>query len=54
MYNYFTLSNGLQVIHRRTPGAAAGYFGVTVRAGSRDEQEGSFGLAHFEIGRAHV
>ena len=47
MYNYFTLSNGLQVIHRRTPGAAAGYFGVTVRAGSRDEQEGSFGLAHF-------
>lgn len=47
MYSYFTLSNGLQVVHLRTPGAAAGYFGVTVRAGSRDEQEGSFGLAHF-------
>lgn len=47
MYNYFTLTNGLQVIHRRTPGGAAGYFGVTVRAGSRDEAEGQFGLAHF-------
>lgn len=47
MYSYFTLTNGLQVIHRRTPGAAAGYFGVTVRAGSRDEQDGLFGLAHF-------
>ena len=37
----------MQAIYRRTPGAAAGYFGVTVRAGSRDEDEGAFGLAHF-------
>lgn len=47
LYSYFTLTNGLQLIHRRTPGAAAAYFGVTVRAGSRDEAPGKFGLAHF-------
>lgn len=46
-YHYHTLSNGMRCVCRRHPGASAGYFGVTVRAGSRDEADGEHGLAHF-------
>lgn len=47
MYTYHTLTNGLKAVHCRRPGSAAAYFGLTVRAGSRDEQQGACGLAHF-------
>lgn len=40
------LPNGIQVICRRVA-TRAEYFGVAVNAGSRDEAEGHFGLAHF-------
>lgn len=41
------LPNGLRMVHLLVPGAAAGYFGVAVRAGSRDEDDSCRGLAHF-------
>lgn len=47
LYQYHTLSNGLQLIYRRLPGAAAAYMGATVRCGSRQDPDGRFGLAHF-------
>lgn len=47
--SYFTLANGLRGVHIHLPHAAVGYCGVTVRAGSRDEDVsgGEAGLAHF-------
>lgn len=42
-----TAPNGLRMVHLHVPGAAAGYFGVAVRAGSRDEAPSQRGLAHF-------
>lgn len=47
MYQYSTLSNGLRVIYRRVPGAAAAYMGATIRCGSRQDPDGRYGLAHF-------
>ena len=44
--HYHTLSNGLRLVHVRTTKQVA-WCGVAVNAGSRDEQEGHFGLAHF-------
>ena len=44
---YFALENGLRVVHMHEPGTAVGYFGVAVRAGSRDERPDEHGLAHF-------
>ncbi|MDO4319055.1 MAG: pitrilysin family protein [Bacteroidales bacterium] len=41
------LPNGLRMVHLLVPGAAAGYYGVAVRAGSRDEDDSCRGLAHF-------
>jgi len=41
------LPNGLRLVHRLTPKARTGIFGVAVRAGSADEMPGEFGLAHF-------
>lgn len=37
----------LRAVHIHCPGSAVAYFGVAVRAGSRDELPGDFGLAHF-------
>lgn len=47
--SYFTLSNGLRCVHIHEPRAGVGYFGASVRAGSRDENlaDGKSGLAHF-------
>lgn len=42
-----TLSRGLRFVHIHIPGAEAATFGVAVRAGSADEDDDMFGLAHF-------
>lgn len=39
--------NGLQFVYMHYPSSGAGIFGISVRAGSADEAEGCFGLAHF-------
>ncbi|MCC8118656.1 MAG: insulinase family protein [Bacteroidales bacterium] len=41
------LQNGLRVAWRRVPGSAVDYCGLVVRAGSRDDGEEAYGLAHF-------
>ena len=41
------LPSGLRLVCVQAPGAGVEYFGVTVGAGSRDDPEGLFGLAHF-------
>lgn len=43
---YQTLSNGLRMVHVVTATQVA-WCGLAVNAGSRDEQEGHYGLAHF-------
>ncbi len=43
---YGTISNGLRVVHVPSKGAV-GYCGLAINAGSRDEVEGKWGLAHF-------
>lgn len=43
---YFTLANGLSVVHIRCA-SPVGYCGLAIRAGSRDEEAGQEGLAHF-------
>lgn len=40
-------ATGMRLVHLHNPGARAGIFGVAVRAGSRDDEPGHFGLAHF-------
>ena len=45
-YYYHTLSNGLRLVHIMT-GNQVAWCGLAVNAGSRDEQEGHYGLAHF-------
>lgn len=45
-YHIFTLSNGLRCVHWRLEGAVS-YCGLAINAGSRDEQPGKEGLAHF-------
>ena len=44
--NTYTLSNGLRVVHIPS-GSKVAYCGLAVNAGSRDEELGKFGLAHF-------
>lgn len=45
-YHIFTLDNGLKCVHERSD-SAAGYCGLVINAGSRDESECHNGLAHF-------
>ncbi len=42
----YTLPNGLRIIHQPTSSAVA-YCGFTVNAGTRDEADNEWGLAHF-------
>ncbi len=42
----YTLPNGIRGIHRQTRSGVA-YCALLVNAGTRDEREGEFGLAHF-------
>ena len=44
--NYHTLSNGLRLVHVHTANQVA-WCGLAINAGSRDEIEGHYGLAHF-------
>ena len=45
-YNVFTLSNGLRVVDWHREGLVS-YIGFVVNAGSRDEDDAHYGLAHF-------
>lgn len=45
-YYTHTLTNGLRIIHCHTNSEVA-YCGLAINAGSRDEEPGYFGLAHF-------
>ena len=45
-YNTATLNNGLRVVYVETPSPVA-YLGIAVAAGTRHEQKGEEGLAHF-------
>jgi len=45
-YSSFVLVNGLRMIHL-TSDSPVSYCGFAVRAGTRDEQPGQYGLAHF-------
>lgn len=43
-----SLADGmLRTVHMHCPGSAVACFGIAVRAGSRDELPGEYGLAHF-------
>ncbi len=42
-----TLSNGLRIVSEHIPGAASVAVGTWIGAGSRDERENEYGLAHF-------
>lgn len=44
--HYHTLANGLRLVHVSMPTQVA-WCGLAINAGSRDEQEGNYGLAHF-------
>lgn len=41
------LENGMPAVHIHCPGSPVGYFGVVVKAGSRNETTEEYGLAHF-------
>ncbi len=45
-YEYFTLNNGIRVIHKQADGKVA-HLGVVINTGSRDEKESEHGIAHF-------
>lgn len=42
-----TLTGGLRIVYHRVERASVDYFGVVVNAGSRDDPDDAFGLAHF-------
>lgn len=46
IYTTHTLPNGLRMVHVRT-GSPVAWCGLAVNAGSRDDGEGRYGLAHF-------
>ena len=46
-YNTATLDNGLRIIHIPAPGHQVAYCGFAIAAGTRHEQPGEEGLAHF-------
>lgn len=43
----FKLDNGLKGIHQQIDNAVVSHFGITIKAGSRDELDNEMGLAHF-------
>jgi len=45
-YEYFTLANGIRIIHKQAEGKVA-HLGVIINTGSRDEEENEHGIAHF-------
>mgnify|MGYP001946383894 CR=1 FL=1 len=45
--NSFNLSNSIRCIHQQVDTSEVSHFGITIKAGSRDETEQEQGLAHF-------
>lgn len=45
-YEYYTLSNGIRIIHQQSEGKVA-HLGVIINTGSRDENDNEHGIAHF-------
>lgn len=45
-FNTYTLSNGLRIIHKTSPTNVA-YCGIAIDAGTRDEEDTEYGIAHF-------
>jgi predicted Zn-dependent peptidase len=45
-FEYYTLKNGIRVIHKQASGKVA-HLGVVINTGSRDEEDGEHGIAHF-------
>ncbi|MDY0342281.1 MAG: pitrilysin family protein [Lentimicrobium sp.] len=45
-YLYYTLSNGIRLVHRRVDSMVA-HLALMINAGTRDEQPGEDGIAHF-------
>ena len=41
-----TLGNGIRCILKRVPTSAVCYCSMTIGAGSRDEEQGEYGIAH--------
>lgn len=46
VYNDFTLSNGIRIVHRNVKSAVS-HCAIIINAGSRDENENEHGMAHF-------
>jgi predicted Zn-dependent peptidase len=46
IYQTYTLSNGLRIIHKPDNGAVS-YCGIVINTGTRDELESEQGMAHF-------
>ena len=44
--SYHNLANGLRLVHVNAPTQVA-WCGLAINAGSRDERDGYYGLAHF-------
>lgn len=45
-YEFFTLDNGIRIVHRRIKGIVA-HCGLMINTGSRDELDEEWGMAHF-------
>lgn len=46
-YDFFQLQNGVKGIHQAFTHSRVAHFGITIKAGSRDEKEQEQGLAHY-------
>ena len=45
-YEYFTLNNGIRIVHKQVAGKVA-HLGMIINTGSRDEEDYEHGIAHF-------
>ena len=45
--NPFTLKNSIRCIHQQVDNSEVSHFGITIKAGSRDENNQEQGLAHY-------
>lgn len=46
-YHLITLKNGIKGIHQTLGNSPIAHFGISIKAGSRDEKENEWGLAHY-------
>ncbi len=47
MIEEVTLSNGIQIVHQKNTFSKVGHIGVFINVGSRDEEKGEEGIAHY-------